>query len=125
MIFIFVLVNLGEQPIYNDEIFAQGTIQDKEVFGYQERFAEYKFLTNEIAGEFKSDYATPLDSQHYADDYANLPVLGPTWIVEDKDNVSRNLAIQSQDQIHFCGFIEAEATRELPVYAEPGLLDHM
>ncbi|MBD5584330.1 MAG: hypothetical protein HDQ88_04555, partial [Clostridia bacterium] len=117
---------LGEQAIYNKEIYAQGTEQDEEVFGYQQRYAEYRYKNWRISGEFSSMYETPLDEWHLADYYASLPMLGPQWIQETPDNVDRCLQVKSTiaDQWMFDIAVLDTAARPMPVNPIAGLVDH-
>lgn len=116
-----VLANLGEQYIKNREIFAQGTDEDEEAFGYQEAWAEYRYNVNRITGELNSDYATPLDIWHYGDDYSQLPTLSNDWISETDVNVDRTLAIQDQDQWIADFYFDEVDVRPMPIYSIPSL----
>ena len=117
--------HLGNQPIYNREIYADGSAYDNEVFGYQERYAEYRYEYNTICGEFRSTYSTPLDSWHYGDLYASLPVLSQQWIEETKSNVQRTIAVQNHDQFMVDTTLYIKAARPLPVSGMiGGLIDH-
>ena len=79
-----VFAHLGEQAVLNKEIYAQGTAADDEVFGYQERYAEYRYKPSQITGQFRSQYAQSLDVWHLAQDFASLPVLtDPAFIVDN------------------------------------------
>lgn len=117
---------LSEQPIYNYEIYSDGTSVDDEVFGYQERYAELRYLPNINAGEFDPDYATSLDYWHYGDDYNALPVLSQQWIEEPVTNFDRTIHVTSAvaDQIIMDSRIEVTATKGLGLWSVPGLLDH-
>lgn len=115
------LANIGEQYIKNKEIFAQGTEEDEEAFGYQEAWAEYRYGINRISGELNSDYETPLDSWHYGDDYDTLPTLSDEWIRETDVNVDRTLAIQTQDQFIADFHFDQTWIRPLPIYSIPSL----
>lgn len=121
-----VFANIGEQPVLNQEIYAQGKAQDTEVFGYQEAWAEYRYRPSICTGEMRSTYAQSLDSWHLGDDYSELPKLSPTWIAEDKTNVDRVLAVQSTIANQFFAdiYVKCKATRPMPVYSVPGLIDH-
>ena len=121
-----VLANIGEQAVLNKEIYAQGTAQDSEVFGYQEAWADYRYKPSMVTGEMRSQYAQSLDSWHFADDYDVLPKLSPDWIKEDKTNIDRVLAVTSQNsnQLFADLFIQNETTRPMPMYSVPGLIDH-
>ena len=115
------LANIGEQPIYESEIYAQGTADDDDVFGYQEAWAEYRYSNNRISGELNSDYAQALDSWHYGDDYAAAPSLSDSWVKETDVNMARTLAVQNQDQFLADFYFDQTWVRPMPVYSVPGL----
>lgn len=121
-----VFANLGEMPILNKEIYAQGTATDDEVFGYQEAWAEYRYRPSYVTGEMRSSYAQSLDIWHLADDYSSQPFLSADWIREDKANVDRVLAVSSSVANQFFAdiYVNCKATREMPVFSVPGLIDH-
>lgn len=121
-----VFANIGEQPILNKEIYAQGTAQDDEVFGYQEAWADYRYKPSRVAGEMRSKAPASLDVWHLADEYTQLPKLSDAWIREDKTNVDRVLAVTSSvsNQMFADLYIQCKATRPMPVYSIPGLIDH-
>ena len=120
------LANIGEQAVLNKEIFAQGTSEDDEAFGYQEAWAEYRYKPSRVSGAFRSNYAQTLDSWHYADDYDRLPTLSSGWIVEPITNVDRTLRVPSstEDQLIFDFYLKLHCARPMPVYSIPGLIDH-
>lgn len=115
------LSNIGEQPIYEREIFAQGTADDNDVFGYQEAWAEYRYANNRITGELNSDYAQSLDIWHYGDDYNSAPTLSDNWLKETDQNVARTLAVQNQDQFICDFYFDQTWVRPMPIYSVPGL----
>jgi hypothetical protein len=121
-----VFANIGEQPVKNKEIFAQGTAKDDEVFGYQEAWADYRYKPNMVTGEMRSAYAQSLDVWHLADDYNALPTLSDAWIREDKSTVDRVLAVQSSvsNQLFADIYVKNLCTRPMPMYSIPGLIDH-
>lgn len=116
-----VFNNLGEQPVRNAEIYAQGTAADNEVFGYQEAWADLRMRQNKVTGAFRSNYDKSLAAWHYAAQWSNKPVLGDEFIKESMTNFDRTLAVTSQieDQIIVDIHIGAKATRCLPVYSIP------
>lgn len=118
------LAHIGEVGIKNIELYAQGTSEDDEIFGYQEKDYEYRYSKNLITGEFSPDYATSLDSWHYGDDYSKLPTLSQEWITADKSNVDRTIAITGQDQFLCDFYFYEEWTRPMPLHGIPGLIDH-
>ena len=121
-----VFANIGEQAVLNKEIFAQGTAKDNEVFGYQEAWSDYRYKPNRVTGEMRSAYDQSLDVWHLADDYASLPSLSDSWIREDKNTVDRVLAVKStvSDQLFADIYVSNRATRPMPMYSIPGLIDH-
>lgn len=130
-----VFANIGEQPIFNREIYATGgvenTSEDGDVFGYQEAWADYRYKPSRVSGMFRSDVreGSTLDSWHYADYYNSLPILGPDWIREDFVNINRTLAVHSAgitDPNQFIAdfYFDCKTTRPMPLYSVPGLVDH-
>ena len=120
------LSHIGEQEVLNKEIYAQGSgnpTADAAVFGYQERYAEYRYKPSKITGQFRSNYATPLDSWHLAQDFASLPALNATFIVENPP-VDRVIAVPSQPHFLFDAYFNLKCARPMPVYSVPGLIDH-
>lgn len=117
------LAALGEQPVYNREIYAQGTPEDGEIFGYQEAWADYRYKPSYVTGEMRSNYQTSLDAWHYADDYDKLPRLSAEWIQEGTQNVDRTIAVTSAKSHQFlCDFYFTEDWyREMPIYSIPGI----
>lgn len=117
------LAALGEQPVYNREIYAQGTAEDDEIFGYQESWADYRYKPSYVTGEMRSNYQTSLDAWHYADDYETLPRLSAEWIQEGTQNIDRTIAVTSAKSHQFlCDFYFAEDWyREMPIYGIPGI----
>lgn len=119
------LAHIGNQPVYNYEIFAQGTATDNQVFGYKEAWAEYKFRPNRISGELMSQFPQSLDAWHYADDYSSLPVLSQNWLEETDELVGRTLATTNTSAQFIADFeIEQTVAAPMPVHCTPGLIDH-
>ncbi|ALS03547.1 VP1 [Gokushovirus WZ-2015a] len=121
-----VLANIGEQPVYNREIFLNGNSEDDLVFGYNEAWADYRYKPSRVAGEMRSGIDRSLDMWHLADDYSKTPHLGSSWIQEDLSNVDRVLAVTSSvSNQFFCDFyVQNYCTRPMPLYSIPGLIDH-
>ncbi len=121
-----VFANIGEQAVKNKEIYAQGNAEDDQVFGYQEAWADYRYKPNRVTGEMRSSYTQSLDVWHLADDYAARPSLSDSWIREDKSNIDRVLAVTSENSNQFFAdiYVQNRATRPMPMYSVPGLIDH-
>lgn len=126
------LAHLGEQPVRNIQIYAQGLPVDNEVFGYNEAWAEYKTQHNYVTGLFRHNAdGGSLDAWTYADHYDNLPTLSAEWLAEGSANVDKTLAVQSTAenplrdyQFYLNMFFHLTATRPMPMYSIPGLIDH-
>lgn len=118
-----VLAHLGEQAVLNKEIYAQGTADDDNVFGYQERYAEYRYYPGQITGKFRSTDPQPLDSWHLAQKFDSLPTLSSQFI-QDNPPVERVIAVQNEPQFLFDSYIRLKCARPMPVYSVPGLVDH-
>lgn len=115
--------HLSEQAILNAEIYAQGTDDDKGVFGYQERYAEYRYHPSEICGQFRSTYTKPLDSWHLSEKFENLPTLSDQFI-QDKPPVERVVAVKNYPHFLIDIGFKYHTTRAMPMYGIPGLVDH-
>jgi len=118
---------LGEQTVLNKEIYATGVpAQDDAVFGYQERWAEYRYSPSQVTGLFRSTSAGTLDGWHLAQRFTSLPVLGDTFI-QDNPPLSRVLAVGAAAngaQLIFDAVFENVAARPMPLYSVPGMIDH-
>lgn len=118
-----VFAHLGEQAVLNKEIYAQGTDADDAVFGYQERYAEYRYGQSHVTGKLRSTAADSLDVWHLAQYYQSLPQLGDDFA---KVNVpfSRVLALTDQPEFVFDSLIKCRSVRPMPLYGQPGRIDH-
>lgn len=117
---------LGEQAVLSKEIYCDGTAADADVWGYQERWAEYRYSPAMITGRFRSTAASTLDPWHLAQRFATRPVLNSAFIVEAPP-LSRILAVgvaANGSQILFDSFFSQRWTRPLPMYSVPGMIDH-
>ncbi len=117
------LAHLGEQSVLNKEIFADGSAADELTFGFQERYAEYRYKPSHVTGQMRSNSATPLDVWHLAQDFAALPVLDDTFIVENPP-IGRVIAVPSEPEFLADFFFDLRCARPMPVYSVPGLIDH-
>jgi hypothetical protein len=117
------LAHLGEQAILNKEIYFQGTADDDKVFGYQERYAEYRYHQSMITGQLRSTSSTPLDVWHLAEKFDQLPVLNGEFI-RDNTPIERVVAVTDEPPIICDCFFKMKCVRPMPIYATPGLVDH-
>ena len=118
--------HLGEQAVLNKEIYARGDANDNLVFGYQERWAEYRHLPSQITGLFRSTSAGTLDPWHLAQRFTSLPALNASFIEENPplDRVLAVGAAAAGKQLIFDSFFDCIKARPLPMYSTPGLMDH-
>ena len=117
------LSHIGEQAVLNKEIYTQGTSADDDVFGYQERYGEYRYKPSIITGQFRSNYATSLDGWHLSQDFGSLPALNSTFISEDVP-MDRVLATPSEPDFIMDAHFQLRCARPMPLYGVPGLIDH-
>lgn len=118
------LAHLGEQEVLNKEIYAQGNAEiDDAIFGYQERYAEYRYYPSKITGKFRSTYAQPLDIWHLSQKFDNLPTLSSQFIQENPP-LDRVVAVPSEPHFLFDSYINLKCTRPMPIYGVPGFVDH-
>ncbi|UPW41966.1 major capsid protein [Dipodfec virus RodF1_53] len=111
---------ISDQEVYNYEIYADGTQDDMEVFGYNERYAEYRFNTSYVSGKMRTSDPQSLDIWHAAQYFKNRPQLNSEFIVEDPP-IDRLIAVQDEPQFTVDCLFEVESTLALPLYGIPGL----
>lgn len=119
-----VFAGLGEQVVRQDEIFLTDTQEDNEtVFGYQERYAEYRYRQSLISGEFRSDIAGTQDFYHLAQFFNDPPVLDVSGgFVESVVPITRVLSAgELATQFYADILFNQRFTRPLPVHGTPGL----
>jgi hypothetical protein len=124
------LAHIGEQTVLNKEIYLQapsvvvGPDQVNNLtFGYQERFAEYRYKPSIITGRFRSDATLSLDTWHLSQDFSALPVLNTSFI-EDNPPIDRVIAVTDEPHMILDTYINLRCARPMPVYSVPGLIDH-
>ncbi|AXL14647.1 major capsid protein [Microviridae sp.] len=117
------LSHIGEQAVLNKEIYAQGTEADDDVFGYQERFAEYRYKPSVITGKFRSSDPQSLDTWHLSQDFAALPVLNGSFI-EENPPIDRVIAVTDEPHIILDTYTRLICARPMPTYSVPGMIDH-
>ena len=113
------LSNIGEQAVLNKEIYADASANDELTFGYQERYAEYRYKSSSITGKFRSNATGTLDYWHLSQDFGSLPALGNTFI-SDTPPVDRVIAVPSEPQFIFDSLFNMKSTRPMPVRSIPG-----
>ena len=108
--------NIGEQPIYNEEIYHQNNATDAEVFGYTPRYAEYKYIPSTVHGTFR----TSLDFWHMGRIFSTKPTLNADFIECDSAEVDRVFNVPSGEE-HLYVYLhnEVKATRLMPYFGTP------
>lgn len=119
---------LGEQAVLNQEIYYQGipgvgATDDQGVWGYQERYAEYRYKPSCVTGQMRSGHGTSLDAWHLAQEFSSLPVLDSDFIEEDPP-IDRVISVPSEPHMIFDGYFQYHHVRALPTYGVPGMIDH-
>jgi len=121
------LAHLGEQAIYNKEIYLDaatiGAGTDDDVFGYQERYAEYRYKPSKITGKMRSNDAATLDAWHLGIEFGSLPTLDDSFIQENPP-VDRVIVTPTEPHFIFDSYSQIYCTRPMPIYSVPGYIDH-
>lgn len=116
--------HLGEQAIELREIYAQGSEADKTVFGYQERYAEYRYKPSQITGKFRSSVTDGnLDVWHLSQFFKNAPTLNEEFITENPP-IKRIIAVQDEPEFLLDIGFRYTTVRPMPMFGTPGLVDH-
>ena len=117
------LSHIGEQAVLNKEIYCDGTPDDEGVWGYQERYAEYRYKPSLITGEFRSSHPQSLDVWHLSQDFTTRPHLNGTFI-EENPPFDRVVAVPSEPTFILDTYFRMRCARPMPVYGVPGMIDH-
>ena len=117
------LSHIGEQAVLNKEIYAQGNANDDMVFGYQERYAEYRYKPSKITGKMRSNAADSLDIWHLSQDFPVQPALDGDFI-QDNPPIDRIIAVPDEPHFLFDAHFSMRCARPMPLYGVPGLIDH-
>lgn len=129
------LAHIGEQAVKNKVWYAQGpsainsdtgVAYDEETAGFQEAWWDYRMKLNMVTGEFRTNYAQSLKMWHMADEYSSMPVLSQEWLEEIPDYLDRTLTVSHSVSNQFLAdmLVSGRATRVMPLYSIPGLIDH-
>lgn len=116
------LSHIGEQAVLSKEIFCDGNAGDEEVWGYQERFAEYRYKNSKVTGEFRSSFPQSLDVWHLSQDFATRPLLNQSFI-EENPPFARVVAVPSEPTFILDCYFSMRCARPMPVYGVPGMID--
>ncbi len=117
------LSQIGEQAVLNKEIYADGSANDDLVFGYQERYGEYRYKPSLITGKMRSTAAGSLDAWHLSEEFASLPALNSTFI-QSNTPIDRVVAVTTEPDFLLDTFFNVRCARPMPLYGIPGMIDH-
>ena len=117
------LAHIGEQAVLSKEIYCDGTADDESVWGYQERFAEYRYKPSQITGQMRSSYPQSLDTWHLAQDYATRPLLNGKFI-EENPPIDRVIAVPTEPHFLADFHFRMRCARPMPIFGVPGMMDH-
>jgi hypothetical protein len=117
------LAHIGEQSVLNKEIYLDGSSNDEDVFGYQERWAEYRYKPSLITGKLRSNDALTLDAWHLSQEFGSLPALNQTFI-EETPPMDRVVAVTTEPDFLMDCYFNLQCARPMPLYSVPGLIDH-
>ncbi|QGH72658.1 MAG: major capsid protein [Microviridae sp. ctbuH30] len=116
------LAHIGEQSVLNKEIYMDGSANDDAVFGYQERFGEYRYKPSLITGKFRSTYAQSLDMWHLSQEFGSLPTLNSTFIQETPP-MARVKAVTDEPDFLLDAYFNTITARPMPLFGVPGQID--
>lgn len=120
-----VFAHLGEQAVLNKEIYATGVAADLTVFGYQERYAEYRYKPSKVTGLFRPTAAGTLELWHLSEKFTALPTLGQTFIEDQTETVlDTRVAVPGEPDFYLDAFFDLKCARPMPVFGVPGFMDH-
>ena len=122
-----VLAQIGEQSVLMRELWTQGdgATTDDTVFGYQERYAEYRYKPSRLTGLFSVEAASNLAAWHLSEDFSSQPALNATFIESNTGGpLDRAIQISSEPHIIFDAYFNMQCARPMPLFGVPGNLDH-
>ena len=117
------LSQIGEQAVLNKEIYAQNDANDDLTFGYQERYAEYRYKPSLLTNHMRPSHATSLDAWHVSEEFGSLPALNSTFI-ESNTPMDRVVAVTTEPDFLLDTYFSVKCARPMPLYGIPGMIDH-
>ncbi len=121
-----VLSGIGEQSVLNKELWSDGSANDELVFGYQERYGEYRFMPNRLTSLMRPDASGTLAAWNLSEDFSALPTLGSSFITANLGTpLDRAIAIPTQPHFIADFYFDIKAARPMPTFGIPGNLDRL
>lgn len=118
------LAHIGEQAVLNKEIYyTTDQTQNDGVFGYQERWAEYRYKPSKITGKMRSNTTQSLDAWHLSQEFGSLPELNQSFI-EENVPMDRVVTFTDEPDFHMDAYFNYKCARPMPLFSVPGLIDH-
>jgi hypothetical protein len=126
------LAHIGEQAVTIAELYYQdpstdtgatGTPDNERVFGYQERWSEYRYRPSMVTGKMRSNATGTLHAWHLAQQLSSLPSLDQTFI-EETIPTARVVATSTEPDFTADINFNLQCARPMPLYSVPGLIDH-
>lgn len=117
------LSTIGEQEVLNKEIYAQGDSNDDLVFGYQERYGEYRYKPSIITNKMRPGVSGTLDAWHLSEEFGSLPALNSTFI-QSNTPINRVVAVTDEPDFLLDTMFSIRAARPMPLFGVPGMMDH-
>ena len=120
-----VLSQIGEQSVLNQEIYFEAAGTPAGVFGYQERYAEYRYKPSRLTGLMAHDASGTLNAWHLSEEFTSAPSLDDTFIQSNSGTpLDRAMAVPTEPHIFFDAYFDMKCARPMPLYGVPGNLDH-
>jgi len=117
------LSHIGEQSVLSKEIFVDGSVDDDDVFGYQERYGEYRYKPSKIGGKLRSTVGGTLDIWHLSQEFGSRPTLNQVFIEEDPP-LDRVSAVSTEPHFVIDTYFDLNCARPMPLFGVPGMIDH-
>ena len=119
-----VLAQIGEQSIRAQEIYYDAA-DPEAVFGYQERYAEYRYKPSRLTNHMAVDHGSTLAAWHLSEDFGAEPTLGSSFIQSNTGTpLDRAIAVSTEPHFIADFFFDMKCARPMPLYGVPGNLDH-
>lgn len=121
-----VLAQIGEQAVLNREIYFDNTSADDDVFGYQERYAEYRYKPSRLSGKMRPTATASLSAFNLSEEFTSRPTLGNSFITSNTAGpLDEVISVPSEPQFVADIYFDMNCARPMPLYGVPGNMDHL